>query len=81
MELFMPGTHDVPEPISHIIGCTAKLPAYVAKVFSRVGIGSVDVYGRGLRMLYGPAVQSEFHQTSSPSPIKMDDVIRIIGSG
>jgi len=60
MEIFMMGIHDAPELISHLMDCTAKFSACIAKVFSENASAPLMFMGEDCACGTGPMFSPTF---------------------
>jgi len=60
MELFMTAMYDAPELVSHIMDCTAKFSAYIAKVFAENASAPLQFMGEDIACGTGPIFNPKF---------------------
>ena len=59
-ELFMLATHDAPELVSHIMDCTGKFSAYIARVYAEHATSPLLFMGEDICGSTGPFLSPEF---------------------
>jgi hypothetical protein len=60
MELFMTAIYDAPELVSHIMDCTARFSAYIAKVFAENASAPILFMGEDIACDTGPIFSPKF---------------------
>lgn len=60
MELFMTAIYDAPELVSHIMDCTARSSAYIAKVFAENASAPLLFIGEDIACATGPIFSPKF---------------------
>jgi uroporphyrinogen-III decarboxylase len=60
MELFMTAIYDAPELVSHIMDCTGKFSAYIAKVFAENASAPLMFMGEDIAGVTGPMFSPNF---------------------
>lgn len=60
MELFMTAIYDAPEVVSHIMDCTAKFSAYIARAFAENASAPLQFMGEDIACGSGPMFSPKF---------------------